>query len=65
MQYLRYARRVRNRDILFRALCIFGIEMAMLAFIIKYYIDYGIDFDTDYGTVCLKYLCIIALHMMQ
>ena len=65
LQYLRYARRLRNRNIFFNALFLFTIEMGMIIFIMKYYKDQGVDFGLDYGTVVLKYMCAIALHLMQ
>lgn len=34
MQYLRYARRLRNRNILFKALFLFTVEISMIIFIV-------------------------------
>ena len=65
LQFLRYSRRLRNRSIFFNALFIFVMEMAMIIFVVKYYNDYGTDYTLNYGTVVLKYMCAIALHLMQ
>lgn len=65
MQYLRYARRLRNRNVFFKALFFFTVEMGMIVFIMVYYLTSPIDGPIDYGTVVLKYCCSIALHLMQ
>lgn len=62
---MKYARQMRNKEIFFRALCFFTIELVMISFIIVYYLKNGVDFAADYGTVVLKFCCAIAIHLMQ
>jgi hypothetical protein len=40
-------------------------ELGMIIFVIMWYLKWGVDYSADYGTFCLKYCCIIALHLMQ
>lgn len=37
----------------------------MVIFSIKYFTDWGIDSKPDYGTINLKYGCIMACHLLQ
>ena len=37
----------------------------MILFVILYFYDTGIDKENDYGSVVLKFTCILALHLMQ
>ena len=62
---MQYARRQRNRDIFFKAIFFFVIEMVMILFVMLYYVASGVDDTTVYGTVVLKYCCAVALHLMQ
>ena len=63
--YMKYARKMRNLNIFYKCMFFFIVEMAMILFVILYYLKWGVDFDTDMGTVTLKYCCIISLHLMQ
>ena len=62
---MQYALRQRNRDIFFKAIFFFVIEMVMILFVMLYYVASGVDDTTVYGTVVLKYCCAVALHLMQ
>ena len=64
-QYLRYARRIFNINVFYKMLFLFMIEASMILFVILYYLKWGVDDACDYGTISLKYCCIIALHLMQ
>ena len=56
---------MRNIDIFYKVVFFFIIELAMIGTVLMYYIKYGVDLEADYGTIALKYCCIISLHLMQ
>lgn len=65
IQYIRYSRSLRNTNVFYKVLFLFIIEISMIWFVMSWYMKWGVDDAADFGTFCLKYCCIIALHMMQ
>lgn len=62
---LKWERHRRNLDIFFKVCFLFLVELVMVIFSIKYFLDWGVDETPDYGTIALKYGCIMASHLLQ